>query len=146
MYNSLVRKGWCFLIGGGAMNNQRQYERKPYKKNIFCFLSIHKSKKFKLMRLKCCSVDISEGGAGVLTDYPVSPGSAIKFENDLDYKSGIAVWSRRVNDTDYRVGIKFTDEPSRLIEPHSESVSHAGIMRVPVPGTKKGAVNKRSFF
>jgi hypothetical protein len=51
-------------------------------------------------------IDISRGGAGIRTCYPLYPGNVLSFNNVLDNTSGIVKWSLK-DEKDYRAGIKF---------------------------------------
>lgn len=58
------------------------------------------------------SVDISAGGLGVLTDYPLEEGHVLTFEDEINMngitaKSAIVRWSGKLNGNNYRVGLKF---------------------------------------
>ena len=58
------------------------------------------------------SVDISTGGLGILTDYPLEEGHVLTFEDEINMngitaKSAIVRWSGKLNGNNYRVGLKF---------------------------------------
>jgi hypothetical protein len=58
------------------------------------------------------SVDISKGGIGIITSYPLETGHVLTFEDeikvkDITAKSAIVRWAEKINDNKYRVGLKF---------------------------------------
>ena len=58
------------------------------------------------------SVDISAGGLGMLTDYPLEEGHVLTLEDGINMngiiaKAAIVRWADKINGNKYRVGLKF---------------------------------------
>jgi extracellular factor (EF) 3-hydroxypalmitic acid methyl ester biosynthesis protein len=83
----------------------RQFERKPYFKIIDYSVSARESRERKWLNLKGKAIDISEGGIGIQTDYPLAPGHMLWFNDGIKDKAGFVRWCIQL-DNDYRVGIK----------------------------------------
>lgn len=86
---------------------QRQFERKPYTNTFYCAVSVLDIVNTKVLNLEARGVDISEGGIGIKTDYPLEPGHVLRLHNGIT-KVGVVRWSsnREIKDI-YRVGVKF---------------------------------------
>jgi hypothetical protein len=56
-------------------------------------------------------VDISSGGIGLMTDYPLEPGHLISFDSQLDevvHKTGIVKWTTATaGNYLHRAGVEF---------------------------------------
>lgn len=64
------------LLTEEEKKERRKYERKPYDAEIECF----RAGKFDNM-LPAVSIDISEGGIGLISDCPLEPGQVIIFKS-----------------------------------------------------------------
>lgn len=60
------------------------------------------------------SVDISKGGLGMITGYPLEVGNILVFEEDFEFKTdnisvntSIVRWTREIEKDRYRVGLEF---------------------------------------
>ena len=58
------------------------------------------------------SFDISEGGLGMVTSYPLKTGDVVTFEasikvNDHSAKTAIVRWAEKLGGEQYRVGLSF---------------------------------------
>lgn len=89
----------------GAEKEKRSFIRKYDFKTAGYSLNIFYSLELKT-DLNANIIDISRGGAGILTFYPVYPGNVLRFISGLENVSGIVKWSRKQG-TGYRAGIKF---------------------------------------
>lgn len=83
----------------------RQFERKTREETVAYSLLILELDKEKKLNLKGKSVDISDRGIGIETDYPLAPGHMLWFCNGMKHDAGVVRWSTRVNGN-YRVGIE----------------------------------------
>lgn len=90
---------------GGA---KRKFERLPYSEQIRLYMEVIDSGEPNQWSLVAKSVDISDGGIGVLTDYPLKASQVVDFGEDLDFKTGVVIWSKILEDKTCRAGIKFT--------------------------------------
>ena len=90
----------------------REHERSPFVKPLrYSVLHDKKSEKKKITRTGV-SVDISKGGLGIITDYPLREGNMLTFENGVKArneklrKSAIVKWSGKMYGK-YRIGLAF---------------------------------------
>jgi CheY-like chemotaxis protein len=89
----------------------RMSERQPAKKEIGYSVTLYDNGNPISLNLRGDVVDISDGGIGLKTSYPLQPDHLISFDSKLDhvaYKSGIIRWSSRAEGNyPYRVGVEF---------------------------------------
>jgi|YNPNPStandDraft_1061719.scaffolds.fasta_scaffold111918_2 hypothetical protein len=86
--------------------DNRNFERKEEHKEIEYTVTVLDLKELKKITKKAKLIDSSEGGLGILTDYPLEPGHVLTLGNGFSKQIGIVRWSDR-EDSYYRVGIKF---------------------------------------
>lgn len=84
--------------------DMRRFERKPYERQILFSLN-HESTKYR-KDLYAKIIDISDGGMGIETDYPLAPGHTL-WLNDGRVKTGKVRWIARLNNR-YRAGIELS--------------------------------------
>ena len=53
------------------------------------------------------AVDISDRGIGVLISYHLKVSQVIGFDEKMDNKTGVVMWSKTIDADKCRVGIKF---------------------------------------
>jgi SAM-dependent methyltransferase len=82
----------------------RRFERRPYSKTIACSVGVADVYEKKKLNLKARAVDISDGGIGIETDYPLAPGHTLWFHG-IENKAGVVRWYTKRNDG-YRIGIQ----------------------------------------
>ena len=89
------------------MFEQRQFERKPFDETVYCAVNVLDIRDTKRLDLVARGIDISEGGIGITTDYPLEPGHMLRLHNSVS-KLGVVRW-RWDGETKgtYRVGVKF---------------------------------------
>jgi len=91
--------------------NLREHTRTYFVKQIRFFLnSSEKSKKD--INETAVSVDISKGGIGIFTIYPLKEGQVLHFDDEIrahsvQAKSAIVRWSVKINGNRYRAGLQF---------------------------------------
>ncbi|MFN3478754.1 MAG: PilZ domain-containing protein [Thermodesulfovibrionales bacterium] len=85
---------------------RRVFSRKEEQSEIEYTVTVLDLKELKKLTKKALIVDLSEGGVGIITDYPLEPGHILTFVNGFSNKIGIVRWSDR-EDSHYRVGVKF---------------------------------------
>ena len=78
----------------------------------YSVLSVLDMRELKHIYDTAVSVDISEGGIGIISSYPLTAGHVLTFEDeikikDITAKSAIVRWAEKINDNKYRVGLKF---------------------------------------
>jgi len=97
--------------------DMRQFERKPYSETIACSVGVLDVNEKKTLNLKARAIDISDGGIGIQTDYPLAPGHTLWFHG-IENKTGVVRWYTKLNDS-YRIGIQMVPQKtvvSREIE------------------------------
>ncbi len=92
--------------GNNYTENRRLLARRSCSMPVRCSVSIFHNWEV-MSSLEVSTVDISDGGVGVESSFPLYPGNVIKFNNILENKSGIVKWTLGGLDKNYRVGIKF---------------------------------------
>jgi hypothetical protein len=91
---------------------KRKHERKPFIKNIRYYLPAPHRDRDRIYS-NGDSIDISEGGLGMITYFPLMRGDILFFEpeiktNGIMAKSSVVRWVREHdNDRKYRVGLEF---------------------------------------
>jgi extracellular factor (EF) 3-hydroxypalmitic acid methyl ester biosynthesis protein len=84
--------------------DMRRFERRPYSESIVCSLDVLDVLEKKNLNLKARAVDISDGGIGIETDYPLAPGHTL-WLHGIENKTGVVRWYAKRNDG-YRIGIQ----------------------------------------
>lgn len=92
---------------GSKTQNGRQFERTPLIKAINYFAGVFEGGELKMLNLKGDIIDISEGGVGLKTDYPLEPGYMIRFPAETKHSVGIVKWSMPIGSGSYRAGVEF---------------------------------------
>lgn len=99
-------------------SKQRRYERRPFVEPIRYFVTVSDTGELENIDYleeiysEGISVDISEGGLGMITDYPLTTGDILFFEHELKTngiiaKASIVRWTKEIEDNRYRVGMEF---------------------------------------
>ena len=94
--------------------NLREYTRTYFVKQIRFFVNSHGKSDDNLDNEAAISVDISNGGIGIFTTYPLKEGQLLTFESEIrnhktKVKSAVVRWSNKINGNRYRVGLQFAD-------------------------------------
>lgn len=64
--------------------------------------------KIKKIDLRAEIIDISNGGVGIQTDYPIKHSQMVTFTHGVGHNAGIVMWSKTADDSrTYRAGVKF---------------------------------------
>jgi hypothetical protein len=90
----------------------RKDMRKPFITPVRYSVSVLDMRESTQIHDVAVSVDISTGGIGILTDYPLKENHVLTFNNEINMnninvKSAIVRWSSKVDGNKYRVGLKF---------------------------------------
>ena len=100
-----------FQLNAGCRKNEadgkRKKVRRPFVEGITFFLTVIHEGEERRWAMPAQSIDISDDGIGLLTQYPLKKSHIIGFGDDLDRKSGVVAWSLRQDEQHYRAGIKF---------------------------------------
>ncbi|MDP3049007.1 MAG: PilZ domain-containing protein [Thermodesulfovibrionales bacterium] len=91
------------------MLDKRQFERKSYTETFYFAVSVLDIIDTKILNLVARGIDVSEGGIGIKTDYPLEPGHVLRFNKPLNHKNvGVVRWCGNGEIKGiYSVGIKF---------------------------------------
>jgi hypothetical protein len=89
----------------------RKFTRTPFITPVKYSVFVLDMKELKRIHDTAVSVDISTGGLGILTDYPLEEGHVLTFENetrinDITSRAAIVKWTGIINNK-YRVGLMF---------------------------------------
>jgi len=96
------------FIKGGL----RQHERILFAAPLRYSFSVTDLKESKRSNNIAVSVDISKGGMGIITDFPLEQGHVLAFEDEIKIrditsaKAAVVKWTGRICDK-YRAGLKF---------------------------------------
>ncbi len=92
--------------GKGFIKGKRQFERKPLMKTFNYSVSVPDLGKPNMLNLRGDTIDISNAGVGIRTDYPLNLSHVLRFKKGIGHEAGIVKWSM-INGNNCRVGIKF---------------------------------------
>jgi len=90
---------------GEAIEEKREHPRMACSKVAHYSISIFSDWELR-SNLVADIIDISEGGVGIRTSFPVSIGNVIRFEQDFNRKKGVVTWWEK-EAYKYRSGIKY---------------------------------------
>jgi hypothetical protein len=92
------------------MASTRKYPRLSFSAAQDIPVTVIQFGKLERMDITVKGVDISDGGLGIQTDIPLSPGFIWFWSTVGTHKGGMIVWSRK-EDSGYRAGIQFLPIP-----------------------------------
>jgi hypothetical protein len=95
---------------GDFMASTRKYQRTSLPTAVSIPVTVIQFGKLERIDLTVKGVDISDGGLGIVSDVPLSPGFIWFWSAVGDYKGGMIVWSRKA-DGYYQAGIQFLPIP-----------------------------------
>ena len=99
--------------GSTSFKERREYTRRPFTEPVRYFIAVSKTGEILKIYSDGVSVDISEGGLGMITPFSLQAGDLLCFEHDIKIKDNMLAWAsivRWVKETEnnrYRVGLKF---------------------------------------
>lgn len=85
----------------------RKFSRHPYAQHMDIAMTILTEGQSHRWHTGARSVDISEGGLGLVTRYPLRVSQVISMKSGLSQKTGVVVWSRMLEDSTCRAGVRF---------------------------------------
>jgi len=100
--------GYAASFGKTPATDSRGIERTAYSKAIM--YKVNCLDDVEILNQNGHIVDISEAGMSIHTDYPVKPGSVVRFDavkEGIDYNTGIVRNTVLINNNIYRAGIEF---------------------------------------
>lgn len=106
MNNDNFHTGFRF-IENSFVKKKRKVSRTPYNQTIKFFMTVIDQGETKRWTLQAKSVDISDSGIGLMTDFPLKESQVISFGEDLAHKTGVVVWSTMFDSKVCRAGVKF---------------------------------------
>ena len=92
--------------------NLREHERTSFVTPLKYSVSVLNMQELKKVHNVAVSVDISDEGLGIITDFPVQQGHVLTFEDDQQINNGIfkkaaiVRWTGKIH-SQYRAGLKF---------------------------------------
>ena len=91
---------------------KRKHRRRLFVKAIRYYLPTSPMGELDVAHGDAVSVDISEGGLGMITDYPLKEDDIVVFKNEIKIIDFIAIsavvkWSKEVKKNKFRVGLEF---------------------------------------
>ncbi|MGB9714958.1 MAG: PilZ domain-containing protein [Thermodesulfovibrionales bacterium] len=97
-----------------ATEFRRKHKRQYHVGFVRYHLNVLDNKRLKKVQGTGVSVDISEGGLGLITQYPLEEGHFLLFEDgnlidDIKLKASIVRWTQELEDKTYRVGLEFVE-------------------------------------
>lgn len=92
--------------------NLRKDTRTPFIVPVRYSVSVLDMRELKQIHDIAVSVDISTGGLGILTDYPLEEGHVLTFNDEINMnnvtaKSAIVRWTGKIDGNKYRAGLEF---------------------------------------
>jgi CheY-like chemotaxis protein len=95
-------------VGSAMVMNKRKEPRRAYSDTITFLMTLIDGGEAKRISFTAQSVDRSEEGIGLITDFPLQRLQVLSFGEDLEYRSGIVVWSAMLDERTYGAGVKFS--------------------------------------
>lgn len=89
-----------------GMSEKRQFERISMNRNIRYSVTVIDFRDLKKLTLSGDIIDISDGGLGIRTDYPLESGHVLAFHKEIARETGVVQWRARIDES-FRVGIRF---------------------------------------
>jgi DNA-binding NtrC family response regulator len=86
--------------------SKRRHERRPFIGTFDYTIRNTELNESQILNLKGDTVDISDGGMGILTDYSLHAGQIIEIEG-VDRKAGVVKWISMIGGNAFRAGIEF---------------------------------------
>jgi hypothetical protein len=98
------------VISRYKRQEKRKYERRPFV-NVIRYFPYQYLEKSNDVTHEGVTVDISERGLGIITDYPLKKGDFLFFEPEIKINDSTAmvstvIWARETEKDIYRVGLK----------------------------------------
>ncbi|MDW7771678.1 MAG: response regulator [Desulfobulbaceae bacterium] len=92
---------------GYSIITQRKLRRKKFTDTINFYIRVINGGEVKRFCTQAEGVDLHEEGIGLMTSYPLKVSQIISFDEALQKKSGVVVWSRILDNHKCRAGIRF---------------------------------------
>lgn len=92
------------------MEYTRKSPRKEFRDDLGIPVTIIQFGQLQRQDITVQGVDISDGGLGITSDAPLSPGFIWFWRTVGKQRGGMVVWSRKIN-SHYRAGVQFLPIP-----------------------------------
>ena len=89
------------------VKKNRRHTRQPHSQQLNLAMTILGDGETRRWQTGAVSVDISTGGIGLVTRYPLRVSQIVSFNHDQTEKTGIVVWSTMQEDLSCRAGVRF---------------------------------------
>jgi len=95
------------FINSAFVKKSRKHPRKPFGERVKFQMSVIDQGNFIRWSLEAQGVDLSDSGIGLLSQYPMKESQVVGFDEKMDNRTGVVVWSKMVDEDNCRVGIRF---------------------------------------
>lgn len=95
------------FTGSAFVKKTRRSERRPYSDSIIFQMTVIDQGTTKRYDFEAKSTDINDDGIGLLTKFPLKVSQIIGFNEGLNNKRGIVIWSTMLENQTCRSGIRF---------------------------------------
>lgn len=89
------------------VKKSRKFTRTPHTQKLQIAMTIVGEGETQRRHTSARAVDISSGGIGLVTRYPLRVEQVLGFEDDMPCKTGIVVWSVMEKNNNCRTGVRF---------------------------------------
>ncbi len=86
------------FINSSFEKKSRKSPRKPYNEKIGFQMSVIDQGNSTRWSLEAQAVDISDRGIGVLSHYHLKESQVIGFDEKMDNKTGVVMWSKMIDE------------------------------------------------
>jgi CheY-like chemotaxis protein len=91
----------------GSEKKSRKHSRNIFNKNVFFQVSVIEEGDYTRKSLEGQGIDISDSGIGFFTLHPMHESLVVSFDESLDNRMGVVVWSKMEDEDKCRVGVRF---------------------------------------
>jgi DNA-binding response OmpR family regulator len=95
------------FTGSGFVKRSRKSLRQPWREKIAFQMSVIAQGASTRWSLEAQAVDISDGGIGLLSQYPLKESQIVGFDEKMGNRTGVVAWSKMMDKENWRVGIRF---------------------------------------
>ena len=106
LQNHDFQTGTC-LSDRSRVSQVRRFTRKPHSQKMNIAMTVLRKGKTQRWSFGAESFDISEGGVGLKTEYPLPVSQVLSLKSDTLEKTGVVVWSRMLADNTCKAGVCF---------------------------------------
>lgn len=95
------------VAANAFVKRTRKFKRRVHSEEMNIAMTIIGEGESKRWHTEAKSVDICEGGVGLVTSYPLRVSQVVCLNSEVEDKTGIVVWSRVLEDCTCRAGVCF---------------------------------------